>query len=31
MGMVRVALAQKHVGLIKKKQSILMISKLKDK
>ena len=28
--MVRVALAQKHVGLIEKKQSVPVISKLKD-
>ncbi len=29
--MIRVALAQKHVGLIEKKQSVPVISKLKDK
>jgi hypothetical protein len=29
--MVHIALAQKHVGLIEKKQSLLVISKLKDK
>jgi hypothetical protein len=28
--MICVALAQKHVGLIEKKQSVLVISKLKD-
>ena len=31
MGIVRVALAQKHVGFIEKKQSVLVIRKLKMK
>jgi hypothetical protein len=29
--MIRIALAQKHISLIEKKQNVLIISKLKDK